>query len=911
MGHYLTWNGTHEVMTFEFDPENFLEAPPPAIDVDADAVAQFALSGVSLEASAAEKQRLEVERERAKEAREEWRARADEMLVTEGGRLKYMEMLEAELLKLSHQRHAAEEHMTKAKKQRIAEARARGLLLAQERDEREAQERENGGPTAESSRDERRHLTHDTRGCISMHLFVHDGPEKWHMGKQQRERRLKHNGEDPLAFGKLHSKMAMHQSASPHSHSFSVDVLIHGFLPPTEPMNVTAAHRTNTYLVIEWGHPRKWGGCSIDRYEIQLIEISVTDLAEAAKKMSEETGKTTSAANLSTTQAFASKTFKKKEWKTVYEEMPLETGHNPTARIPIQLFAGRVRVRAFNSGCATPSRWSDVLHIGTVEEEKAALELESAARGLHARKELKAMREAPNEGQGAANLTKALSAGAGAADGGNALVEHGDVTEGVGDKVVKSMRGWPAHKKQLGRLWLELGVPGGLNGRLMDLTLPQVDALVEGQGHDADGLNEDKPLISLARCACWVMETLAHHTADPEEWIDFMNEVEGLVSLAVHQRVGFDEATTPLVRKIIHTLHEIFETMRQCEPEGYITRVLSARYTKATKRHLRAVWKRRLHGLKEDLATSVNSMILHNRQQGIEQMALLGSTAATRTLYHLSGEAGASGSNTALDVAASAASKGFGAMGDSVVITRISANGIVGGSTPDTTLKFTLLKAGVAAQTTRAGADSVLKENTQVVEATWNDDIVTLPFASSGERGMRLKVQLWGGATGQTLLGTNTIELLGACGRVDNLRIFSDGDEEGAQEATQAEMSLEDLTLLPMVNFSFRVTPWLKDDLIQPNIKAVQSESATKQQQLFTSNRMWWAWGQTRLSDELRIADNDASEDGAMAEAGEGVRASSSLKQTWKAVGKHAEQSVWKKPKAALLALRFGSIREI
>ena len=176
---------------------------------------------------------------------------------------------------------------------------------------------------------------------------------------------------------------------------------------------------------------------------------------------------------------------------------------------------------------------------------------------------------------------------------------------------------------------------------------------------------------------------------------------------------------------------------------------------------------------------------------------------------------------------------------------------------------------------------------------------------------MRLKVQLWGGATGQTLLGTNTIELLGACGRVDNLRIFSDGDEEGAQEATQAEMSLEDLTLLPMVNFSFRVTPWLKDDLIQPNIKAVQSESATKQQQLFTSNRMWWAWGQTRLSDELRIADNDASEDGAMAEAGEGVRASSSLKQTWKAVGKHAEQSVWKKPKAALLALRFGSIREI
>ena len=47
----------------------------------------------------------------------------------------------------------------------------------------------------------------------------------------------------------------------------------------------------------------------------------------------------------------------------------------------------------------------------------------------------------------------------------------------VGTKVVKSMRGWPLHKKQLGQLWLDLGVPGGLNGRLMDLTLTQVRPL--------------------------------------------------------------------------------------------------------------------------------------------------------------------------------------------------------------------------------------------------------------------------------------------------------------------------------------------------------------------------------------------------------------------------------------------------
>lgn len=444
------------------------------------------------------------------------------------------------------------------------------------------------------------------------------------------------------------------------------------------------------------------------------------------------------------------------------------------------------------------------------------------------------------------------------------------------------------------------------------MTPTQVDALVEGQGHDADGLSADKPLISLARCSCWVMETLAHHTGNPDEWIDLMNDVEGLVNLAVHQRIGFDEGTTPFVRQIIHTLLELFETMRQAEPEGYITRMLNGRYSKATKRHLRKVWKRRLEGLREELATSVNSMVLHNRLQGIEQLALLGSSTHTRTLYHFSGGGAGDGDNdNALSIAASAAAKGRGAHPEAehcVVLTRLHATGIRGGSTPNTTLRALLVKGGRSASTTRAGKN--VNADEAEVEASWNDDVVTLPLesASAAERGMRLKLQLWGGAGGQTLLGTNTIELLGACGRVENLRIFADGDEEGALEAEQVELSLDELTLLPMIHFSFRVTTWLKEDLIEPNIDSISPAESSKKD-LFTSNRMWWAWGETRIADTLRAPEDETDAMAAavaQAEANDadgmpGLRAASSLKQTWRAVGKHAHQSVWKKPKIALM----------
>ncbi len=44
----------------------------------------------------------------------------------------------------------------------------------------------------------------------------------------------------------------------------------------------------------------------------------------------------------------------------------------------------------------------------------------------------------------------------------------------------------------------------------------------------ADGLGMStevgSALISLAYCAVWVIETLAHHTENATEWIEFLNE---------------------------------------------------------------------------------------------------------------------------------------------------------------------------------------------------------------------------------------------------------------------------------------------------------------------------------------------------------------------------------------------------
>lgn len=149
------------------------------------------------------------------------------------------------------------------------------------------------------------------------------------------------------------------------------------------------------------------------------------------------------------------------------------------------------------------------------------------------------------------------------------------------------MTGWSPFKTTIGSMFIEMGVKGGVEGKLFDIDIPQarrrrqrraaltlleahtptspavkrtpivtkadahalavpclahihaehpvpclfgqLEMLLKGNETESDGINEDKPLMTLASAGVWVLETLAHYAHDPEQWIMFMNDIDGLV----------------------------------------------------------------------------------------------------------------------------------------------------------------------------------------------------------------------------------------------------------------------------------------------------------------------------------------------------------------------------------------------
>ena len=175
-------------------------------------------------------------------------------------------------------------------------------------------------------------------------------------------------------------------------------------------------------------------------------------------------------------------------------------------------------------------------------------------------------------------------------------------------------------------------------GFLFDLSPSQVEEFV---AHNSDAgatdklLSRDKPLMSLARIAVWVLATLAHHTENSTEWIEFMNAAEGLVTLAIKR--GGGAATSDAGRGkvgalrgaamssraaeaahyekgLLYALVEVYETLKQCEPGGYITKQLAHKYDKKLRRLLNDDWEARFEALHNDLSVQVMSMLLHQRK---------------------------------------------------------------------------------------------------------------------------------------------------------------------------------------------------------------------------------------------------------------------------------------------------------
>ena len=68
-------------------------------------------------------------------------------------------------------------------------------------------------------------------------------------------------------------------------------------------------------------------------------------------------------------------------------------------------------------------------------------------------------------------------------------------------------------------------------------------------------------------------------------------------------------------RSVVLSLYKMYETLRQCEPEGYVSRQLGHRYDKAFKAKLKRDWAQRLVAMRDELAASVIGMLVFARER--------------------------------------------------------------------------------------------------------------------------------------------------------------------------------------------------------------------------------------------------------------------------------------------------------
>lgn len=77
-----------------------------------------------------------------------------------------------------------------------------------------------------------------------------------------------------------------------------------------------------------------------------------------------------------------------------------------------------------------------------------------------------------------------------------------------------------------------------------------------------------------------------------------------------------------LFKEIAIVLIKIYETLRQCDPGGYIAQHLGHRYEKEVKKQLKTDWKEQLQRLKNEVACHVMGIVLYDRfkQWGLKQV---------------------------------------------------------------------------------------------------------------------------------------------------------------------------------------------------------------------------------------------------------------------------------------------------
>jgi len=265
-----------------------------------------------------------------------------------------------------------------------------------------------------------------------------------------------------------------------------------------------------------------------------------------------------------------------------------------------------VRVRTWNIASERPSEWSDVFTVGEPsegKEEKRGVEKSGASK-------TDVLRAARDEEKAVLKKTKST------VEGGLATViqlstdEQFMVRHTMTGADHMEAHGWSAFRRAIGSVLIEMGVYGGCEGRLFDFSAEDLEGLVS-HGDDPK-LHVEKPLFSLATIGGYVLQTLSQHAVvETEAWVRLASEIAMLVDLA--SATVEDEVTRPMVSSLLAGLVDVYESLVQCEEDGYVARQLEAKYEKGLKQLLRHDWEEQMGRLRNRLATDAMGLVLYER----------------------------------------------------------------------------------------------------------------------------------------------------------------------------------------------------------------------------------------------------------------------------------------------------------
>ena len=87
--------------------------------------------------------------------------------------------------------------------------------------------------------------------------------------------------------------------------------------------------------------------------------------------------------------------------------------------------------------------------------------------------------------------------------------------------------------------------------------------------------------------------------------------------------IAEDAAVEPVLEELILALLDIYETLRQCDPDGAVSGHLGYKYDKAVKKIIKKDWQHALEHLKGKVSCHVMAMVLYDRYKQWDLMQVI------------------------------------------------------------------------------------------------------------------------------------------------------------------------------------------------------------------------------------------------------------------------------------------------